>query len=566
MSVPGHEGQRSLKVPRENNTFLCTPPAGSANRLLRQNKARFQDKALPDWVRSLQALAKSQALQAACNYTSRYSPGHALRSNNARVNLVVGGHQPELFHPGVWFKNILLASIAKSTSSDSLHVIIDHDLARSDSIRVPARSDATMDSYVNGVGYENGELYQKSISLPMRSDSRNRMPWHLTFTENTSLSRWRDAVEQLEHSLASCGLSHSIGKDRFSLLSECISNCGNFGDAFSQFRHRIEIEHGISNLEVPLSSLCSESAFGGFVHHCIANAESLWKTYNRCRSEYRQRHSIRNQAQPVPELLKQDGALELPFWIYSRDVASFTDRKRLWLIIDSMKSTDEYLLVDHPDAALRTMSMVLPRDGGQLELAWAESVERGICIRPRALMTTLFLRCFVADLFVHGIGGGAYDELTDAIIKSWLGMEPPQYITCSASLHLGIPTQDDAKATDLDRTQRELQLMRSVPERFLDRTQSDQKLLFEHHAQLLSSIPERGKKRLWHAEMIQSKAQIESAISEQKRTAFSKLQSLHRKLQQDKIRNSREFSFCLFRETDVMPRLIDLANQVMDDS
>ncbi len=40
------------------------------------------------------------------------------------------------------------------------------------------------------------------------------------------------------------------------------------------------------------------------------------------------------------------------------------------------------------------------------------------CVLPRALTTTLFLRTFIADLFIHGIGGGQYDRLTDRIVET----------------------------------------------------------------------------------------------------------------------------------------------------
>ena len=38
-------------------------------------------------------------------------------------------------------------------------------------------------------------------------------------------------------------------------------------------------------------------------------------------------------------------------------------------------------------------------------------------LRPRALTLTLFARLCVADFFIHGIGGGKYDEVTDRIIR-----------------------------------------------------------------------------------------------------------------------------------------------------
>ena len=37
---------------------------------------------------------------------------------------------------------------------------------------------------------------------------------------------------------------------------------------------------------------------------------------------------------------------------------------------------------------------------------------RGIKLRSRALTTTMFVRLFLADAFLHGIGGAKYDEVT----------------------------------------------------------------------------------------------------------------------------------------------------------
>ena len=45
-------------------------------------------------------------------------------------------------------------------------------------------------------------------------------------------------------------------------------------------------------------------------------------------------------------------------------------------------------------------------------------------LRPRALTLTLFARVCLGDFFIHGIGGGKYDEVTDAIIRDYFGIEP----------------------------------------------------------------------------------------------------------------------------------------------
>ena len=43
----------------------------------------------------------------------------------------------------------------------------------------------------------------------------------------------------------------------------------------------------------------------------------------------------------------------------------------------------------------------------------AELSSRGIKLRTRALTTTLFARLVLSDMFLHGIGGAKYDQVTD---------------------------------------------------------------------------------------------------------------------------------------------------------
>ena len=52
---------------------------------------------------------------------------------------------------------------------------------------------------------------------------------------------------------------------------------------------------------------------------------------------------------------------------------------------------------------------------------------RGLRLRTRALTTTLFARLFLADLFVHGIGGAKYDAMTDQICERLFGMKAPSF-------------------------------------------------------------------------------------------------------------------------------------------
>lgn len=553
VSSSARASQPSLKVPKENNRFLCRPAAHESSRLLESNHLILSQQSLPQWFGQLRRLGREQALIAAQRYMSDYAPSLAqtilnLDSNSQR--LVLGGHQPELFHPGVWFKNFLLSEIGTRTNSIGMQVIVDHDVAKSDTLRVPS----CMKSKVGGC-----EAFAlRSIPLPIREESQPRMPWHATLTAQLDPAAWDKAIANINKSMSLCGLEQPLLLSRKKMLAQCIANTQNIGDAFSYFRHLIEMENGVRNLEVPIGHLCADSAFGHFVHHCVRDADALWSSYNGCRNAYRLRHKIRNQAQPVLELLRQGDWYELPFWIYQgRQVT--VERKRLWVC----NRNNQLHLSDHFDSARATVAVTLPWLEQDLPNVWQAIRQNGICIRPRALMTTLYLRCFVADLFVHGIGGGTYDELTDDIMRDWIGLEPPVYMTSSASLHMPFSSDDDLHQLDpsssLALVQRELQLMRSVPERFLEPSTESHRSLMASHASQIAAIPKRGDKLKWHRETASVKQQIEASIEPRKQAALLKLATIERTLQQNKIRKSREYSFVLFEEADVVGRLARLA-------
>ena len=87
-------------------------------------------------------------------------------------------------------------------------------------------------------------------------------------------------------------------------------------------------------------------------------------------------------------------------------------------------------------------------------------------MRSRALTNTLYARLFVADLFIHGIGGGKYDELTDAIIHRYYGFEPPRFMVLSATLLLPLP-RSPARPEHCQRLARELRDLHWNPQRHL---------------------------------------------------------------------------------------------------
>ena len=73
---------------------------------------------------------------------------------------------------------------------------------------------------------------------------------------------------------------------------------------------------------------------------------------------------------------------------------------------------------------------------GDREKAFAG--ERAENLLPRALTLTMFLRLFLADLFIHGLGGARYDKITDELIRRFFKGEPAKYTVASATLSISL--------------------------------------------------------------------------------------------------------------------------------
>ena len=83
-----------------------------------------------------------------------------------------------------------------------------------------------------------------------------------------------------------------------------------------------------------------------------------------------------------------------------------------------------------------------------------------------ALSTTLFARLLLGDLFLHGIGGAKYDQVTNQIAEHFFGFALPEFGTVSATLRLPIdhPCASVEQSQTLRRQLRELDYH---PERYL---------------------------------------------------------------------------------------------------
>jgi hypothetical protein len=190
--------------------------------------------------------------------------------------------------------------------------------------------------------------------------------------------------------------------------------------------------------------------------------------------------------------------------------------------------------------------------------AWAQLEAQGFKVRTRALTTTLFARLFLADLFIHGIGGAKYDELSDELIRRFYGYEPPSFLTLSATLWLPIEHQSAGKLVE-----RRHQLVRQCrdlhwnPQRHLEefhvRDPALQKLSQEKQTWIVLQT-DTPTQRCTRFDVLRRLTQdLRRAIEPEEKLAEAHLHTLDEQLAEAAILERRDYSFVLYPATVLRP-------------
>ena len=95
----------------------------------------LQGRSLAD----ISALAREELCEAARRWTAAYRSVHA-PPPDPQEPIFLAGHQPQMFHPGVWFKNFVLGRLAERHGATAINLIVDGDTLSDASLRVPGGS------------------------------------------------------------------------------------------------------------------------------------------------------------------------------------------------------------------------------------------------------------------------------------------------------------------------------------------------------------------------------------------------------------------------------------------
>jgi len=486
---PPPSRRRVHEPPPESGGRILDPPLEAAsgapgvsidalvdnNRLLR---AAFDTRIGDLKLWELVAATRREVLTVAAEYTSSYRDVDrpADVADWIARPIIMGGHQPELFHPGVWLKNSALDAYARRVGGTAINLVVDTDRCVRTSAGVPVGTpreahieEIPFDAPAQEMAWEERGVVDADcfasfgdracrVLAPLEPDAILRRSWPLV-------------VER-------AGESHRLGL------------------AIAQARHALEERFGLETLELPVSELVRLPTVMVFMGWLLAHAAPLHEAYNAALMEHRRRHAVRGRARPMPDLaVRTDGEspgpwLELPWWLWSRN-----DPRRRRVFANT--ATPGTLVLSD----METLRVELPISAETSPSRWVEALSRmeehDLRLRPRAILTTLVARMIVADVFVHGIGGAAYDLITDDIVRRLTGCDPPRHAVVTGTLRLqvdrlfpGFATEDPA--AELAAARRAIRDVEFHPERHLggrDGQSAEVRDLIEHKLRWIGTHP-----------------------------------------------------------------------------
>lgn len=535
--MPGTAVQDQLRrshyrAPAESGQILAIPEftesiqrAAVNSEALGEEDVRIANVPLND----LRRQARQEIISEAVRWTNELTGQNlacAECSHHAAL-LFVTGHQPQLAHAGVWAKNFAVAGMAESSQGLGLNIIVDNDTVGTQAIRVPAGS--LEDPRFQDLPFDTAQPQQPWEELTIQNQELFE-----SFAErvNAAMAEWsiRPVLSEMwPDAIAASRKSRSM----YEVLSTC--------------RILQERRWGARNLEIPLSRICKGDSFLLFASHLILDVENFHSTYNQIVTEYRAANGIRNNRHPVPNLKTSGAACELPFWFWKQ---GDLERGQVFAERDGQSvrlfCRDELILEATPETLLAELRALQQRGK----------------FRTRALTTTLFSRMLLADLFIHGIGGAKYDEMTDLLFSRYFGIEPPSFQVLSATLHLPVPmppiTEDTLQELHQKRRDFEFNADRYLSGPAVEELKRRKTELIQQHWEAqpegLSKRERRLRKpanRQRHLELKQVNAALFELAGPEIEQLKEQIQSVEAALQAKSVLGSREYSSVLFPEDDL---------------
>lgn len=393
--------------------------------------------------------------------------------------LVGTGHQIELYHPGVWAKNLFINELAMKVGGQAYHFAVDTDAPKHLNLRWPGGSEPITDDF-----HLMTADWAEMLEAPT--------PAHLS------------EVEQSFNSAAKGWSFQSMMPEFFSAMRRGILESSELPRVVVNATHQVDWELGLRHHALLASPVWRSPGYLAFAYHVLSRAEEFATVYNATLAEYRREQGIRNAGRPWPDLKVEADRVEVPFWFDAltpgqRARGAMIKRGGKWILSGNGEGIELDPTLEGWEAAER-LTQHLRRHNMRLS--------------PRALTLTTFLRLCVVDQFVHGIGGGRYDQVTDRVVRKFFRVEPPTFSVTTATLLF--PTAVGQEKVDSRALQREGRLLqhsladgkkrefveriRTLPRKSLERRDA----FFEMHRLLRENLA-TGEYKAWEGRVEEAK-------------------------------------------------------------
>ena len=322
--------------------------------------------------------------------------GHAQRLRTAelpdRPAIFATGHQAWLWHCGILAKDLAMAAACRHHHAAPLHLVVDQDAHDALTLSLPHIHEQRLTAERLRLAPTHPDIptgFQPPVDPAALAHALDAAP-------HPALAPLRDAVAHLPP-------TRTLAQQITAILARLMH------------RHVAELP------VLFVSDLPGLESYRELLTALLHDARAAAEAYN---------HAVAAvpQAGLTPLRLEPD-RVELPLWL-----ARWNEpRRRVF-------------------ADLADTTPIFTDDAGEpIELERASQAGPRSALLPRAMLLTAFMRSAVCQMFIHGTGGGLYDQATDHWWRAWRGQSLAPAVVATADVRLSFPHLPLADAAALAR-------------------------------------------------------------------------------------------------------------------
>jgi hypothetical protein len=369
------------KTPKHNGEFYFEPNPSQWKTTVLQNRENFSNKTL--WGQIPSEVRASLKMPTDCP-------------------VILSGHQPIFFYPGIWAKCLAASELAQSVAGVAYHKITDTALAPEFVHSIPEADG-------------KGKVRRREVDFFSTNQMKNQekaIPY--TFLPPPAPAALGKIL--LDFSFFGSASVQSSTKWFGEKLIQGLKNKTSWNQYHTYTLQLLDQISGTQRSIVEGSSLWASEPFINFFGYWLIHMAELNESYNSSLNEYRKTKNITHDIEPMPNLKFENWYSELPFWGTNKG----HHRDTLWAKTDGKVIT------------LKVKGLDVQYDF-HLDNLSHELAVSSLKIWPKAIPQSLFLRMYLCDFFIHGIGGGVYEEVGNLFFQKTTQIAPPVYGIVSAT-------------------------------------------------------------------------------------------------------------------------------------